>query len=146
MGAAAQAPAPRWRASCAARVSACSFWWTSPHLRAKYPFSSSGATLESDKVERVLLPSAPCNASEEVAHILAVLLHCKELPESLLPQARLLTFFVGAKPRAVEAALSRDMGAARVVQLSLGTAVPAVLCAAGSVDCPGLPPSNMFIW
>ena len=107
---------------------------TSPHLRARFPLSTSGANLKSDKFERVLLPSAPCTATREVAQMLAVLMCCRELPEALLPQARLLTFFVGAKPRAVEIALSRGKDA-RVVQLNLGAATPAAL-SDGSMDSP----------
>ena len=115
---------------------------TSPRLRARFPLCASGATLRSDEVERVLLPSAPCTASGEVARMLAALGRCRELPEALLPLARLLTFFVGARPRAVEAALSRRGKGARAAQLSLG-ATPAAL-SSGSLHLHSPPAHALY--
>jgi hypothetical protein len=113
----------------------------SPHLQAKYPLSTSGAVLKGDKYPRILLPSSTCISTGEVEHILAVLLASshknappKALPESLLPLARLFTFFVGAKPRAMEAALFRDKDT-RTVELNLGLATPTALTD-GSLDAP----------
>ena len=80
-----------------------------PGLGDWFPLIKQGVPdLNGTKYKRLLVPSSQCTAVGEVARMLAALARepSGELPARLLPHARLLTFFVGASPRAV-------LGAAR---------------------------------
>ena len=82
------------------------------HLRDKFPLVTRGVPdMNSTKMPRIRLPLAPCSASGEVAGMLQALAQRSAAPGEaavdLLSQARLLTFFLGASPRAVCAAALR---------------------------------------
>lgn len=77
------------------------------HLAELFPLARHGIpNLNSQKFKPLRVPSAPCSAVGEVAGMLATLSRCDELPLAALPSARLVTFFVGASPRAVAAAVA----------------------------------------
>ena len=80
------------------------------HLGKKFPLLALGTpNLNSDKFQRTLLPSASCAATGEVEHMLQALVGQPGgwgLPPGDVPAtARLVTFFLGATPRAVTKAL-----------------------------------------
>jgi hypothetical protein len=83
------------------------------NLGAKFPLAAAGVpNLNSSKYVRMLLQSAHCGASGEVAGMLAALAGGRDdaaLVAQLLPQARLLAFFVGTTPRAVVSAALESM-------------------------------------
>ena len=87
------------------------------HLADRFPLVQHGIpNLNSHKFKPLRIPSAPCSAVREVAGMLATLSRRSALPRAALPSARLITFFVGASPRAVAAAVaaaSLELGAAR---------------------------------
>jgi hypothetical protein len=71
----------------------------------KFPLAAAGVpNLNCTKFTRLLLQSAHCGASSEVAGMLAALAGQRGVGAELLPQARLLTFFCGTTPRAIVAA------------------------------------------
>jgi hypothetical protein len=77
------------------------------YLGEKFPLVKLGTPdLNSTRFHRLRLPSASCASSHEVAHMLSVLLAQQVSPAELLPNARLLTFFVGTSPRAVCSAVA----------------------------------------
>ena len=80
----------------------------SPGLGEWFPLVQQGVPdLNSDKFTRWVVPFSSCTAVGEVARMLGVLAGAPhgELPQALLSQARLFTFFVGSSPRAVKRAL-----------------------------------------
>jgi hypothetical protein len=93
------------------------------HLQDKFPLVTRGVPdMNSTKMPRIRLPLASCSASGEVAGMLAALAQLSAPPGGaamdLLPQARLLTFFLGASPRAVCAAALRGSPALGSAQLA----------------------------
>jgi len=79
------------------------------HLGKKFPLLAQGTpNLNSDKFQRTLLHSASCAATGEVEHMLHALVGQPGwgLPPGDVPAtARLITFFLGATPRAVTKAV-----------------------------------------
>ena len=115
----------------------------------KFPLAATGVpNLNSSKYVRILLRSAHCGASGEVAGMLAALAGGRDdaaLAARLLPEARLLCFFVGTTPRAVvSAALARRIGSAAreggapsLTTLQLAAAIPPARLPAGPASLPG---------
>ena len=95
------------------------------HLQGAFPLVARGVPdMNSFKMPRIRLPLASCGASGEVAGMLEALAQ-RSAPAGpggaavdLLPQARLLTFFLGASPRAVCAAALRGSPALASAQLA----------------------------
>ena len=114
------------------------------HLRDKFPLVASGVPdMKRTKMPRTRLPLAHCSASGEVAGMLAALVRssapqAQALPHSVLPMARLLTFFVGASPRAVCVAVAQ--GSLPV----LGAGPPVLGAAALAAAGPAAPQSADF--
>jgi hypothetical protein len=74
------------------------------HLGDRFPLARAGIPdLNSQKFARLAVPSAVCSRSDEVELMLTALAGRAALPADVRPLARLLTFFVGATPRAVSA-------------------------------------------
>lgn len=80
------------------------------HLVDKFPLIRAGVPdLNDTKFRRLAIEMAPCSRSGEVANILAASAGLTVLPDAALPLARLVTFFVGVAPRAIQAAVQECM-------------------------------------
>jgi hypothetical protein len=113
------------------------------HLGHKFPLVTQGVpNLNSTKYVRMQLHSASCAASPEVARMLAALAGLSTLPLDCMPLARLLTFFVGASPRAVSLAMTPARGSkqrAAACHHHLALAAPAASLPS-DLASPGAPP------
>jgi hypothetical protein len=112
-------------------------------LHSRFPLALKGIPdLNSSKFKRLRLPSSLCNASGEVeAMMTAVQQAAMASAVSLLPSqtstARLLTFFVGATPRAV--GLCSSPGALHKLTGELLAAASPAVPSLGEFEYPGTP-------